>query len=153
MSDEACNTSEPMDVDEVDAVLRKHALKSAKETKAKLGGPLTTDNLQKFLTDKRCLRYETTLCFDSEGLDPHQFAEPTFENVDSERHCVLHIRSKYENHPEKVLLIVAYMAAAINYSQAASAPLCELLGAALVDMKIDDFYEKVCAIADFPDDS
>lgn len=142
------NVSPVMDADELEASLKSHALRTADRARAKLGGPLNESNLSQFLQDEDCLRYPTELRFDDLNLESHQFAEPAFEVVNEERRCVLHIRAKYERQPRTHPYIVAYHAAAINYAQAASSSLCEIYGAALLDMSVDDFYAAVCQVAD-----
>lgn len=137
-----------MDAEELEASLQSHALRAARRACAKLGGPLDETNLARFLQDTDCLRYRTELRFDDAGLDPHQFAEPAFEAVEGERRCILHVRSRFRVRVESHPYIVAYMAAAINYGPAASGPLCELHGAALMNLSIQDFYDAVCAMAD-----
>ena len=135
---------------EVTQLLWAHADAAAERVLERLGGPLDTDNLEQFLRDEACLRYPTSLRFDSTPLDTHQFAEPVFEVEGRERHCCLYMHPRYQAHPDAIPYLVAYMAAAITYGDAADADLCEHLGAMLVKESRDDFYRRICALADLP---
>ena len=132
----------------VEESLRTHAQTAAQRALGKLGGPLVSANLAGFLGDSDCIRYPTEIVYDGTGLDPHQFAEPFFEDVDGARHCRLHVHPRFAGHPEALPYFVAYMAGAINYGKVVSTQLCEAFGAALVGMEPDAFYEKVCALYD-----
>jgi hypothetical protein len=133
--------------DEVQALLDRHADAVAARAVAKLGGPLTPENLEQFLGDQDCLRCPTRIAYSSEGLEPHQFAEPIMSAENGVRHCALHVHPRYADQAEALPYFVAYMAAAINYGGAASAELCERYGAALLGLTVDVFYERVCAFA------
>lgn len=120
--------------------LRVHALLAARRAVARLHSPLSADNLGQFLLDSACLRYPTTLEFDSEGLESNQFAQPFLEERDGVRCCVLRVHPRYESNAEAIPYFVAYMAAAINYGPLASPDLCEEYGASLMGLETDVFY-------------
>lgn len=128
--------------------LRQHAVSAAARTLERLQGPLTAENLPQFLEDRECLRLPTELQFHGGDLEDHQFAQPAFHQEEGRRYCVLHICPRYSDRPETHPFIIAYMAAAINYSKAATSELCETYGATLMGMEPDAFYEKICEIAD-----
>ena len=132
----------------IEASLHNHAKMAAQRALGKLGGPLVSANLDRFLGDSDCIRYPTEIVFDDTGLDPHQFAEPFFEDAGKERRCRLHIHPRFAKHPEALPYFVAYMAAVINYGKVVSTQLCEEFGAALVGMEPGAFYEKICALYD-----
>jgi hypothetical protein len=60
----------------------------------------------------------------------------------------LHVDPALQRTPEIIYLVVAYMAAVINYGDAATPELAEMLGAKLTGIEQEAFYEKMCAIAD-----
>jgi len=132
----------------VTKLLWAHADTTAERVIETLGGPLTAGNLAIFLKEPACLRYETVLLFDSGPLEPHQFAQPVMDEAGEGRRCRLYMHPRYALHPDGVPYLVAYMAAAINYGEAADADLCEHLGAMLVQETRDAFYERICDLAD-----
>jgi hypothetical protein len=130
------------------AALYEHARIAARRAHARLGGPLTQANLEQFLTDELCLRYPTRIIFDRTGLEPHQVAQPLYRESREGIFYDLHVDPALQQAPEHLYLVVAYMAAVINYGDAATPELAELLGALLTDIEQEPFYEKLCAIAD-----
>lgn len=135
-------------VDEVAKLLWAHADATAERVLEQLGGTLCLENLDLFLESETCLRYPAALRFDAGPLDPHQFAEPVFHEVAGERRCCIHVHPRYEAHPNAVPYLVAYVAAVINYGDAADADLCEHLGAMLVGDTRDAYYQRICRLAD-----
>ncbi|MBL7646178.1 MAG: hypothetical protein JNK74_08320 [Candidatus Hydrogenedentes bacterium] len=135
---------------EVTKLLWAHADATAERVIDRLGGPLRLTNLEQFLRDKQCLRYVTSIHFDGDELEPHQFAEPVLHGEGAERHCCLYIHPRYQGYPEAVPYLVAYMAAAITYGDAADPDLCEHLGSMLVKEPKDAFYARICRLADLP---
>ena len=136
----------PVSNEEFERSLRNHADVRARGTLESLGGVLTQDSLPTFL--QTCLRVPTEIRFDDTVLSEHQFAEPIFTEEGGSRVCVLHVRPIYENRPETLPAIAAYMAAAINYGTSASPELCESYGAVLMGLSTDEFYAEICRIAD-----
>jgi hypothetical protein len=127
-----------------DAALFEHARFAAERARARLGSPLNQANLQAFLTDPQCLRYATRLAFDRIGLAPHQFAQPELQG----NACCLHVDPLLKDKPDMLYLAVAYMAAVINYGDAATPDLAELHGSLLTGLSQEEFYLKVSVIAD-----
>ena len=124
--------------------LLRHAQEAASRATVKLGGPLTTQNLEAFLADNDCVKYPTLIVFDESPLEPHQFAQPIVENGE----CLLHIHPHYASRPECVTTIAAYMAGAINYGAAVTLDVCEAYGAGVTCLSRDEFYRTVCQVAD-----
>jgi hypothetical protein len=131
-----------------ETALFEHARYAAARACARLGAPLSAQNLQEFLSDEECLRYPTRLVFDRAHLESRQFAQPVFSSSKEGLLCDLHIDPKLQNRPDVLYLAVAYMAAVINYGEAATPDLAEMMGALLAGMDQEQFYEKICEIAD-----
>lgn len=142
------DNNEPMSPEETQQSLLDHAAAAALRARDALGGPLNEKNLAQFLDGKEGLRYPTAIEFEETSLESHQFAHPVFTEEEGQRRCVLQLRPKYAAHPSTHPLIVAYMAAAINYGFVADSALCERYGGTIMDMTEDAFYAAVCAIAD-----
>jgi len=127
-----------------DAALFEHARFAAARARARLGSPLNESTLPLFLGDPQCLRYATRLAFDRGGLDAHQFAQPERQG----NKCCLHVDPHLKDRPDLLYLAVAYMAAVINYGDAATPELAELHGSLLTGLPQEEFYLKISAIAD-----
>lgn len=95
---------------------------------ARLGGPLTAENLEGYLLDNTCVRYRTEIVFDVGPLEPHQFAQPIIGGPEHLRTCTFHVHPRYESLPERLPYFIAYFAAVINYGIAAGPELCEIHG-------------------------
>jgi hypothetical protein len=128
--------------------LFEHARFSSQRAQERLGGPLSPANLDLFLTDARCLRYPTRIIYDRTGLEPQQVAQPFFQQAKGGLYCDLHVDPALKKTPERMYLVVAYMAAVINYGNSATPELAEMLGALLTGIEQEDFYQRMCAIAD-----
>lgn len=129
-------------------MLVEHARLHAERVAARLGGPLSAENLAQFLTDSNCLRWCTEIVFDATPLEPHQFAQPIIGGPEHLRTCTLYVHPRFAQHPAALPFFVAYFAAVINYGIAAGPDLCEAHGAALLGMKEDAFYAALCAAVD-----
>ena len=134
--------------EDLHATLLQHAQEAAARAIAKLGGPLAAENLAAFLLDPDCLKYKVAVVYDDAQLESHQFAQPVFTGNAADRRCALHVHPHYADKPECLPFIVAYMAGAINYGGAVTLDLCEVYGAALMQVPRDEFYGMVCTVAD-----
>ena len=134
---------------EMTKLLWAHADTAAERALGLLGGPLSSNNLSRFLAEEGCLRYPTDITYTNECLEEHQFANPIFYAGESGQRCMLHIHPRYQDYPEAIPYLVAYMAASINYGDSADSDLCEHLGAMLVKQDREEFYTRVCQLADW----
>jgi hypothetical protein len=130
------------------SALAEHARSAALRARHALGECLNPANLQRFLTDSHCLRYPTELMFSREGLDAHQFAEPFLAGLGAEQQCCLHVDPRLQENREALCLVTAYMAAAINYGNAATAETALLQGSIVSGLPPAEFYARICDIAD-----
>jgi hypothetical protein len=129
-------------------VLLHHADAAAHRARQKMGGVLSGETLAVFLNDPECLRYPTEIVFDDTDLEPHQFAQPFLVEEEGSRRCILRVRPRYAACPEVLPYFVAYMAAVINYGDAAWADLCEIYGATLLGLDQETFYRRLCHCVD-----
>jgi hypothetical protein len=134
--------------------LREHLLAQAIVAHQK-HGPLTAEKLDAFLKDPACLRHPVRLVFEFGQMAMHQFAEPDIDwrNVDwrnvEQDGRVLYVRPALRERPDLLPLAVAYMVPLINYGQIVSDEHCLLYGAALLGLMEEEYYEKLCALADW----
>jgi hypothetical protein len=96
------------------------------------------------------VRYPTRLVYEFGEMAMHQFAQPDFDyrNPD-ENGRVLYPRPLLRARPDLVVLAVAYMTPLLNYGEIIKDENCVLYGATLLGLMEDEFYQKICALADF----
>lgn len=112
--------------------------------------PLTVDRIDELLHDPNCLRHPTRIVFEFGGMALHQFAQPDLDGPNRERDGrVLYLRPVLRAHPDLILLAVAYMIPVINYGDLIADEHCRLYGATLLGLFEDEFYQRICALADF----
>ena len=134
--------------EDLNEALFSHARRAAFRSRDRLGGPLCPENMPVFLNDPSFIRYPTKIVFSREGLEAHQFAQPFFIQSPGETRCLLHVDPRLQGRDDLLVLVVAYMAAVINYGNAATPEVAELQGSILTGMPPEDFYKKICEISD-----
>lgn len=128
--------------------LREHLLAQAVVAHQKYA-PLTAEKLPALLRDADCLRYPTRLVFEFGEMALHQFAQPDVDwRNRAEDGRVLYLRPALRDHPDGVVLAVAYMIPAINYGDLVSDDHCLRFGATLLGMMEVEFYQVLCQLAD-----
>lgn len=129
--------------------LREHLLAQAVVAHQKYA-PLTADKLAALLHDADCLRHPVRLIYEFGEMAMHQFAQPELDWRNTEQDGrVLYLRPMLRDHPDLVVLAVAYMIPAINYGDVITGDHCILYGATLLGMMEEEFYGRLCALADF----
>ncbi len=113
-------------------------------------GALTLDNLEAFLSDPDSVRYPTRLVYEFGEMAMHQFAQPDFDyrNPD-ENGRVIYLRPLLRDRPDLVILAVAYISPLLNYGAIIKDEHCLLYGATLLGLMEEEFYQRICALADF----
>jgi hypothetical protein len=132
----------------LDVLIKEHAERSAERAVERLGGPLTAENMERYMGDSACLRYPTQIIYSREGLDEHQFAEAFFLGDEAGRICVLHVHPQYAGRREALPLFLAYMAPVINYGHIVTPEVCESYGAMVLGMEVAAYYAALCAVVD-----
>jgi hypothetical protein len=113
-------------------------------------GPLTAEKLDALLHDPDCLRYPVRLVFEYGEMAMHQFAQPDIDWRDTEQSGrVLYLRPILRDRPDLILLAVAYMIPLINYGDIITDEHCLFYGATLLCLLKDEYYQQICALADF----
>jgi hypothetical protein len=131
-----------------DQSLIDHLTHQAQRARAK-HGPLCPEKLGCLLADPECVRYPTRLAFEFGEMAMHQFAQPDFDHLGSDQEGrVLYLRPELENHPELVVLAVAYMLPVINYGDVIQDDHCLLYGSQFLGLTQEEFYDRICALAD-----
>lgn len=112
--------------------------------------PLTADKLDAFLHDPECLRHPVRLVFEFGEMAMHQFAQPDIDWRNTEQDGrVLYLRPRLRDRPDLLPLAVAYMIPLINYGDIITDEHCLRYGATLLALTEDEYYQKLCALADW----
>ena len=128
--------------------LRDHIIAQAEVAREK-HGPLTFARLDALLHDSVCVRYPVRLVYEFGEMALHQFGQPDHDWRDETgRGRVLYLRPALREHPDLTVLAVAYLIPLINYGEVATDEHCLAYGAALLGQSEDEFYLKLCALAD-----
>lgn len=129
--------------------LREHLVAQAVVAHQKYQ-PFTAESLARFLTDPECLRHPTRLVYEFGEMAPHQFAQPDLDYRNpAEDGRVLYLRPRLRPRPDLTLLAVAYMVPVINYGDIVTDAFCLRYGATLLGLTENEFYEQLCALADY----
>ena len=129
--------------------LREHLLAQAVVAHQKYA-PLTFAKLDALLHDADCLRHPVRLVYEFGEMAMHQFAQPDMDWRNTEQDGrVLYLRPLLREHPNRVVLAVAYLIPAINYGEVITDDHCVLYGATFLGMMEDEFYGRICELADF----
>lgn len=129
--------------------LRDHLLAQAGLAHRK-HGPLTFHKLEALLTDPECVRHPTRLVFEFGTMAMHQFAQPDVDWRNTGQDArVLYLRPLLRDHPDLVVLAVAYMLPLINYGAIITDAHCLHYGATLLGLTAAEFLTQICQLADF----
>ncbi len=135
--------------EEGERALLAHLLDRAVHARSKYGA-ITTENLGDFLRDPECVRYPTRLIFERGEMASHQFAQPDDDLRDPQsKGKVLYVDPELRNHPHLLPFAVAYFVPVLNYGEDfVDDRHCTEYGAALFGLSEEDFYERICQLAD-----
>lgn len=111
--------------------------------------PFLGSQLDDLLQDRTCVRHPVRLVFEFGEMALHQFAQPDIDwrNVEQGGR-VLYLRPLLRERPEGILLAVAYLLPVINYGDIVTDEHCVHFGAALLGLAPEEFYRRICALAD-----
>lgn len=113
-------------------------------------GPLRFEGLDALLHDPACVRHPTRLVYEFGEMALHQFAQPDLDLRRPDGHGrVLYLRPRLRERPDLVVLAVAYMIPALNYGDIVADEHCLLYGATLLGLLEPEFYQQICALADW----
>lgn len=128
--------------------LRDHAIERAALARLKYGPCFDVAAITQLLDDRELVRYPVGLRFDATGLHRGEFAhaEPLADHPRGGFCIFLH--PSLESRPDLIPLAVAYHIPAVNYGDITEASDCEAFGATLLGMGVDEYYSRLCAIAD-----
>lgn len=125
--------------------LREHILAQAVVAHHR-HAPLNPDKVAALLRDPVCVRYRARILFELGDMATHQFVHPGPRPGNDD--MVLFVHPALADHPECLPAAVAYAIPQINYGDPVTDDHCLLYGAALLGMTVEEYYARLCAIAD-----
>lgn len=125
--------------------LRAHVLQIADLGRQRHGPIEGPGALAALLADRDCVRFETDLVFDAAPLEPGLFADSV---AGEGQRLTLYVHPLFRDRPADLPLVVAYHIPSICYGKMASSDDAEAYGARLLDLEVDDYYARLCQLAE-----
>ena len=94
------------------------------------------------------MRYPCDIQFDAEPLLPGEFAHPVARGARPDEGFTIFVHPVYETDLQQVPLLVLYQLVRVNYGEFASRGDAEVFGAACLGLKVEEYYQSLCALAD-----
>ena len=128
--------------------LRGHVAERAHLAREKYGPEVDSDAIRRMLADPEVMRFPTVLMFDEDLLIEGEFAwaRPLGDRPSDGFALVVH--PSFEERPDVLPLLIAYHIVSINYLDVVTHVEAELFGATLLGLETDDYYSRLCALAD-----
>lgn len=128
--------------------LNAHVAAKGDEIRHKYGPALGWNELQRILADRSCVRYPCEIVFDAAALQTGEFAHPVPKGDRPEDGFALHVHPFFITQLEQVPLLVLYQLVLVNYGEFATSGDAEAFGAAALGLSRDDYYTRLCGLAD-----
>lgn len=128
--------------------LADHVVARGTELFQRHGPPLGRAGLERVLADRTLVRYPCEIVFGSDRLEPGELAFPEPRGPRPEDGFTMHVHPAFADDPDEVAAIVLYQLVAVNYGAFASAEEAEAFGAAALGQSQDEYYERLCGLAD-----
>ena len=135
-------------VDDFKESLNAHVAAKGEEIRARFGPHIGWAELQRILTDRAAVRYPCEIVFDAGALQPGEFAHPISKGACPEDGFTMSVHPFFMTQLEYVPWLVLYQLVCVNYGEFASADDAETFGAAALGISRDDYYAKLCELAD-----
>ncbi len=128
--------------------LRDHVQSKAAEARLKFGGRVDRRAILKLLEDRSVVRYPLGVRFDSQPLQPGEFAcLEALGGVPADGFC-LYIHPMFDPVDDLIPLLIAYYIPSVNYGDVVSHVEAELFGATLLNLDVEEYYKILCSVAD-----
>jgi hypothetical protein len=128
--------------------LRAHVVDRALAARAKYGPVIGANAITRLLADPEVVRFPTTLVFDSSPLLAGEFACALARGAHPRDGFTLAVHPVFASDPDALPYLVAYHVPTINYLDVVTNREAELFGAALLGLEVEEYYRRVCALAD-----
>jgi len=128
--------------------LRAHLVQKALAARARHGPEIDAAAIRRVLADPEVVRFPTEIAFSSSALLPGEFACPLPKGEHPKDGFTLAVHELFATRPDALPYLVAYHIPSINYLDVVTNREAELFGAALLGLEVDEYYRRVCALAD-----
>ncbi|MFT7486981.1 MAG: hypothetical protein ACI9F9_002839 [Candidatus Paceibacteria bacterium] len=128
--------------------LRGHIQDKAQLARERHGSDLARGDLSGLLEDRDIVRHPTALVWDSSQLRSGEFGIAKKVEVDGARSYVLILHEHFTGRGEELAMVAAYHIPTINYVDLVTHEEAELFGATLFGLEVDEYYARVCQLAD-----
>jgi hypothetical protein len=128
--------------------LNEHVATRGAEIHAKYGPHIGWQELLRLLDDRSCVRYPCEIVFDAKPLHPGEFAYPVARGKRPEDGFTLYIHPLFMTQLDQVPALALYQLVVVNYGVFASTDDAETFGAAALGVSREDYYRRVCGLAD-----
>src|SRR3954468_22162886 len=128
--------------------MEAHAAAKGAEMYAKYGPEIGWGQLLQILKDRTVVRYPCEIVFDSNGLIFGECAHAQSKTENPEDGFTIYIRPMFASAPAHAVMLALYQLVVVNYGPFASSDDAEALGAAALDISRDEYYSRLCEIAD-----
>jgi hypothetical protein len=127
--------------------LRDHAADVGLRARQRFGD-IDYAALLAMLEDRSIVRFPVRIEFDATKLQPGEFGwtTPLGDNA-NDGYC-LYVHPHFVTRSRDLPLLIAYHLVSINYGDVATREEAEAFGAALLGLDEDDYYLRLCALAD-----
>jgi hypothetical protein len=124
-----------------------HAAECAARARERYG-VIDAEVLPGLLQDPLVTRRPAEVRFETALLKPGEpaYVEPRGDNPDDG--FVIWVHPHFQDRPEALPLLVAYQLVRVNYGEVATHAEAEAFGAALLGLDRDEYYTRMCALAD-----
>ena len=127
--------------------LRDHVVTKALEARGRYG-EIDWDAMQRILADPAVVRFPTEVRFDAGPLAEGEFGWPQPVGDQPAAGFVLCIHPCFAERYDVLPLLVAYQLVRVNYGEIATHEEAELFGAALLGLDAEEYYQRLCELAD-----
>lgn len=128
--------------------MEAHAASKGAEMREKYGPEIGWGQLQQILNDRTLVRYPTEMIFDSAKLLPGECAHAESKTENPTDGFTIYIHPFFVSNPPDAVILALYQLVVINYGPFASSDDAESLAAAALGISTDDYYDRICQIAD-----
>ncbi len=140
--------AEQLTIDDARQSLTGHVAAKGAEIFGKFGPRIGRKELLQILADRAYVRYPCDIQFESEPLLEGEFAHPVAKGDQPEAGFTIFVHPMFALDPSRVPYLVLYQLVLVNYGEFASADDAETFGAHALGLSKDDYYSKLCEMAD-----
>ena len=135
-------------VEDAKQSLTAHAADKGAQVREKFGPDIGWTELQALLEERSLVRYPCTIVFDTAGLQPGEMAHPEPMGANPEDGFKIFVHPVLMTRLSEVPAVVLYQLVLVNYGEFASADDGEVFGAQALGISVEEYYDKLCEIAD-----